>query len=48
VVYALQTLCGLIKSAFQKQGSGFDLVNLLMNFEAAEVRMQTLITHINK
>lgn len=47
VVYALQTLCGLIRSAFRKQGSGFDLVNLLMNFEVAEIRMQTLITHIN-
>ncbi len=48
VVYALQTLCGLLKCAFKKQStSGVDLVNLLMGFEMAEKRMACLINHIN-
>ena len=48
VVYALQTLCGLLKAAFKKQCTGgIDLVNLLMGFEAAEKRMAELINHIN-
>lgn len=48
VVYALQTLCGLLKAAFKKQCTGgIDLVNLLIGFEAAEKRMTELINHIN-
>ena len=48
VVYALQTLCGLLKAAFKKQCTGgIDLVNLLMGFESAEKRMTELINHIN-
>ena len=48
VVYALQTLCGLLKAAFKKQCTGgIDLVNLLMGFESAEKRMAELINHIN-
>ena len=40
VVYALQTLCGLLKCAYKKQSTaGVDLVNLLMGFEVAEQRM---------
>ena len=40
VVYALQTLCGLLKCAYKKQSTaGVDLVNLLMGFEVAEKRM---------
>ena len=48
VVYALQTLCGLLRGAFKKQSTaGIDLVNLLMGFEVAEKRMTSLINHIN-
>ena len=48
VVYALQTLCGLLKCAYKKQSTaGVDLVNLLMGFEVAEKRMMHLINHIN-
>jgi hypothetical protein len=50
VVYALQTLCGLVRSAFKKQAStasGVDLVNLLMGFDMAEKRMAALINHVN-
>lgn len=51
VVYALQTLCGLIRAVTRKQvsgSSGFDRVNLLIGFEKAEQRMQQLIEHINR
>lgn len=48
VVYALQTLCGLLRGAFRKQSTaGVDLVNLLMGFEVAEQRMTHLIDHMN-
>ena len=48
VVYALQTLCGLLRSAYRKQSTaGIDLVNLLMGFEVAEKRMTELVNHIN-
>ena len=47
VVYALQTLCGLLKAAFKKQCTGgIDLVNLLIGFEP-EAKMTELINHIN-
>lgn len=47
VVYALQTLCGLVRAAYRK-GGGVDIVNLLMGFELAEKQMHCLITHVNE
>ena len=49
VVYALQTLCGLVKAVIKKVNtSGYDLVNLLIGFEEAEIRMQSLIAHVTE
>jgi hypothetical protein len=51
VVYALQTLCGLVRAATKKQSagsSGFDLINLLVGFDAAENRMQELVSRLNE
>lgn len=52
VVYALQTLCGLFRAVYKKssnmQHCGFDLINLLMGFDTAEEKMQTLSSHLNK
>lgn len=56
VVYALQTLCGLVKAAMKRQNGpgnaygtphGLDPVSLLMGAEGAETRMQKLIAHLN-
>ncbi len=48
-VYALQTLCGLFKTAFKLQLSGgVDLATVLLGFDNAESRMQRLITHVNR
>ncbi len=48
VVYALQTLCGLMRAITRRQSTGFDLVNLLVGFDEAEARMQKLIGHLNE
>ncbi|XP_026277370.1 armadillo-like helical domain-containing protein 3 isoform X1 [Frankliniella occidentalis] len=49
VVYALQTLCALIDSIYKKTSgvSGFDIINTLMGFDQAELRMQGLMDHLN-
>ena len=48
-VYALQTLCGLVRAGFKKSGqAGFDLINLIMGFDVAELRMQKLMKHLNE
>ena len=48
-VYALRTLCGLVRSGMKKFGlGGFDLINLIMGFDVAEIRMNKLMAHINK
>lgn len=45
VVYALQTLVGVIKAVYKKcvQLSGFDLVNFLIGFDRAEQELSILI-----
>lgn len=51
VVYALQTLCGLVRAATKKQtqfNTGFELVNLIVGFDVAEIKMQCLIAHITE
>jgi hypothetical protein len=50
VVYALQTLVGVIRAVYKKcvQLSGFDLVNFLIGFDRAEQEMSKLLTHINR
>ncbi len=54
VVYALQTLCGLLRALTRRQASlgaaasGFDLVNLLVGFDVAEQKMLKLFAHINE
>lgn len=48
VLQAMQTLCGLAHSVYKKttaDSSGFDVVNLLIGLESAEVKMQTLLGH---
>ncbi|MGH0155020.1 UNVERIFIED_CONTAM: hypothetical protein FKN15_041647 [Acipenser sinensis] len=44
VVNALQTLCALFRGVHQKNKStsGFDIINMLMGFDKAELRMKTL------
>merc|ERR1719346_33982 len=50
VVYALQTLVGVIKAVYKKcvQLSGFDLVNFLIGFDRAEQEMAILLAHVNR
>ena len=50
VVYALQTLVGVIKAVYKKcvQLSGFDLVNFLIGFDRAEQEMSILLSHVNR
>ena len=51
VVYALQTLCGLVRAATKKQmtgSTGYDRINLLVGFDQAEQRMQKLMNHLNE
>ena len=50
VVYALQTLVGVIKAVYKKcvQLSGFDLVNFLIGFDRAEQEMSILISCVTK
>ncbi|KAG8551266.1 hypothetical protein GDO81_004029 [Engystomops pustulosus] len=44
VVNSLQTLCALIRGVHQKNKptSGFDIINMLMGFDKAELRMKSL------
>ena len=50
VVYALQTLVGVIRAVYRKcvQLSGFDLVNFLIGFDRAEQEMSILISCVCK
>ena len=50
VVYALQTLVGVIKAVYKKcvQLSGFDLVNFLIGFDRAEQEMSILLTFVTR
>ncbi|KAL1005530.1 hypothetical protein UPYG_G00060280 [Umbra pygmaea] len=45
VVNALQTLCALFRGVHQKNksASGFDIINMLMGFDKAELRMKDLM-----
>ncbi|XP_042192956.1 armadillo-like helical domain-containing protein 3 isoform X2 [Callorhinchus milii] len=49
VVNALQTLCALIRGVHQKNKptSGFDIINLLMGFDKAELRMKNLMESLD-
>ncbi|XP_023345372.1 UPF0668 protein C10orf76 homolog [Eurytemora carolleeae] len=49
VVYALQTLTGVVRAVYKKcaQLSGFDLVNFLIGFDRAEQEMSSLLNQIN-
>ncbi len=48
VVYALQTLCGLVRAVAKRQPGGVDLVDLVVGLDHAERRMQRLVAHINE
>jgi len=49
VVYALQTLTGVVRAVYKKcaQLSGFDLVNFLIGFDRADQEMSRLLQHVN-
>ncbi|KAJ6669193.1 hypothetical protein lerEdw1_008002 [Lerista edwardsae] len=49
VVNALQTLCALIRGVHQKNKStsGFDIINMLMGFDKAEVCMKNLMESLD-
>ncbi|XP_043911526.1 armadillo-like helical domain-containing protein 3 [Protopterus annectens] len=49
VVNALQTLCALIRGVHQKNksSSGFDIINMLMGFDKAELRMKNLMESLD-
>ncbi|KAL4641036.1 hypothetical protein GN956_G11779 [Arapaima gigas] len=49
VVNALQTLCALFRGVHQrnKSTSGFDIINMLMGFDKAELRMKALIESLD-
>lgn len=48
VVYALQTLVGVMRAVYKKcaQLSGFDLVNFLIGFDRADQEMALLLGHV--
>uniref|UniRef100_A0A667X925 Armadillo like helical domain containing 3 n=1 Tax=Myripristis murdjan TaxID=586833 RepID=A0A667X925_9TELE len=49
VVNALQTLCALFRGVHQKNksASGFDIINMLMGFDKAELRMKDLMESLD-
>ncbi|XP_032889970.1 armadillo-like helical domain-containing protein 3 [Amblyraja radiata] len=49
VVNALQTLCALIRGVHQKNKptTGFDIINMLMGFDKAELRMKNLVESLD-
>uniref|UniRef100_A0A8C9V5J2 Armadillo like helical domain containing 3 n=1 Tax=Scleropages formosus TaxID=113540 RepID=A0A8C9V5J2_SCLFO len=49
VVNALQTLCALLRGVHQrnKSTSGFDIINMLMGFDKAELRMKALMESLD-
>ncbi|KAK6487244.1 armadillo-like helical domain-containing protein 3 isoform X1 [Huso huso] len=49
VVNALQTLCALFRGVHQKNKStsGFDIINMLMGFDKAELRMKDLMESLD-
>lgn len=49
VVNALQTVCALIQGVFKKSSSdhGFDIIDILIGFDAAELQMQILMESVN-
>lgn len=49
VVNALQTLCALFRGVHQKNKSatGFDIINMLMGFDKAELRMKDLLESLD-
>uniref|UniRef100_A0A6I8QCE4 Armadillo like helical domain containing 3 n=1 Tax=Xenopus tropicalis TaxID=8364 RepID=A0A6I8QCE4_XENTR len=49
VVNSLQTLCALIRGVHQKNKptSGFDIINMLMGFDKAELRMKNLMESLD-
>uniref|UniRef100_A0A8C2HWZ5 Armadillo like helical domain containing 3 n=1 Tax=Cyprinus carpio TaxID=7962 RepID=A0A8C2HWZ5_CYPCA len=49
VVNALQTLCALFRGVHQKNKSatGFDIINMLMGFDKAELRMKELMESLD-
>ncbi|XP_014256484.1 UPF0668 protein C10orf76 homolog [Cimex lectularius] len=48
VVYALQTLCALISAVYKTSGQcGFDVIDILMGFDAAEQHMKLLLSYCN-
>ncbi|KAJ3614215.1 hypothetical protein NHX12_017790 [Muraenolepis orangiensis] len=49
VVNALQTLCALFRGVHQKNksASGFDIINMLMGFDKAELRMKDLMERLD-
>ncbi|XP_078588857.1 armadillo-like helical domain-containing protein 3 isoform X1 [Branchiostoma floridae x Branchiostoma japonicum] len=49
VVNALQTMCALIRGVYGKSlgDYGFDIINILVGFDAAEVQMQRLIESVH-
>ncbi|CAH1784643.1 unnamed protein product [Owenia fusiformis] len=50
IVNAIQTICALVRGIFKKSiggDFGFDMIDILIGFDAAEGLMQTLIEHCN-
>ena len=50
VIYAVvfQTLCALVRAVYRKRlgDHGFDVINILIGFDAAEAQMQVFFYHL--
>ena len=48
MLVVFQTLCALVRAVYRKRlgDHGFDVINILIGFDAAEAQMQVIFYHL--